>query len=1386
MLNRSLVLRAFIALTLTFSFLSPSASAAQPTLGGGADVTYVENADAVLAGAGLTVANGVSFDGKYIEFAIASQAATDILDLQKVGTASTVNGEVSVVGTQVYVGDGAAANPFASIDETKNGQNGQPLRINFQSAFGNSGFENATTGALAKDAGNSTVPSISTALAGWTIVGLGNQDHYINIGETSLAGFVSNDNDNVYPANAATQKDNNKPSSATFSAEITTAEKSEGSKSLRLYSTMQTLGTCDVVHGPAAVSDPFAASQNDVISFDWSAVNGGDDYDAYGYIVNTATGAQTEVIDSNGSTQAWTTKSTTIPATGNYRFVFINGTHDLSCGRAAGGSLYIDNIRVVGNKASDANVQAVARLLTYKSTSDNPAASRTVTFTAVPATGASSSLNFNINITPVNDPVTFADLSRSIFNTQPNQVFSDLTGTFAPTDPDNNSFTYTVTDGTSANGSTSKAGTYGTLTVNETSGAYTYDPNDAAINVISANQTDVFTITASDGVLSDPATLTINVYYESAAITAPATLTANQSATNALNGVSVSGLESGTDYLISLTLNNAPNGTSAKIDTLGTAELGYGYSAGAQNSFTQLTLIGTATEINSALATLKIVTGATVGTPTLTITATKSQAGLSFFDGRYYVARTGGAYVGVSWSDASAAAKASTYLGVSGYLVTITSQAEQDFVSSRIPNASNIWIGATDVASEGAWEWAADGGSPEAGKQFWQGAANGTRFTGDGLNYDNWCAGSEPNNAASSEHYAVTNWNNSPCWNDLPNSFGQVQGYVIEYGTGGSGFGFARSDSKSISINISGAPTNTSVAATNIAMLGATLNSTVVANGADATNRFCITTSSTLNNCAVTDSAVVTTLTPTSNATTTGFVSNSVSFTVSDLLPNTTYYYQSYSTNSIGGPIYGAVKSFTTLPAESPGKPLVSPGVLAITITIVPPQSGNPISYTVTANPGGATCNVNAGSTNCTINGLSSGTSYTFTAVANYQGASSAPSVPSDPISPFMPDPVQTDSVSTPQVNGNNVSANGNFSKPISNVSINGNTLDKNNWSQSPNSLNLNLNGFPPGIYKVTIFNGSVPPLTFTVEVTGKVEEPKKDPEPTPEIKPEPKPEPKPADLAPKVITPSEIPAGSSVVTIDGKVTTLSLKPNETATGLTLEADTWKLTLGAANTNNEPLKLDTENRVVVERELTAITVGTGFKPGTEVQLYIFSTPFYLGSAPVKADGTFEKTSKLPSTIELGEHVIQVNGISPNNEVRSANFEVVVVETKPVDPTPKEEEQAEEETVKTTVKSYVVGFGFDKKKLTNKQLAKLRKIDFTSATKVTVVGYAQPTDPKTDPALSRQRAKTVVKALQSLQPKLTISSSGMGGKRNPLCKSFKNKCAVITVTGAEKG
>jgi len=234
------------------------------------------------------------------------------------------------------------------------------------------------------------------------------------------------------------------------------------------------------------------------------------------------------------------------------------------------------------------------------------------------------------------------------------------------------------------------------------------------------------------------------------------------------SGFVISGFTSET-LLTSIGFVNPPAGVTFSLTTNTGLSFATGYNSWTNQ--TRLSFTGTQANINNALASLKVNTGATTGNVQISISTTINPAGY------YYNAINGHFYRPISttafYSAAKTAAAQQTFKGQTGYLVTITSQSEQDFIVANVPQ-NNIWFALSDVAQEGYWR--IDAG-PENGTliKTQNGQLNGN-IAGQ---YNNWCGG-EPNNAGG-EHYAVTKWGGGGCWNDLPNNFNCA--YIIEFGT---------------------------------------------------------------------------------------------------------------------------------------------------------------------------------------------------------------------------------------------------------------------------------------------------------------------------------------------------------------------------------------------------------------------------------------------------------------------------------------------------------------------------------------------------------------------------------------------------------------------------
>jgi len=247
----------------------------------------------------------------------------------------------------------------------------------------------------------------------------------------------------------------------------------------------------------------------------------------------------------------------------------------------------------------------------------------------------------------------------------------------------------------------------------------------------------------------------------------PKSFTINTAAQNA-SGFSLSGFNSTATLLCAIGLPTAPTGTTFYFTTTTGVTAATGYTMSGNK--TRLAFTGTQANINNVLASMKVNTSATAGTIQISVSATVNPTGYFYnpTNGHFYRPISTGA----NFANAITLSSQQTFKGQTGYLVTITSADEDNFIFNNVPQ-SNIWFAADDRVTEGRWVISA---GPEIGTLLRIG--NGGGINQQGV-YNNWAPG-EPNNWGGNEDAAVTKWNGSQ-WNDL--STANVNPYVVEFGT---------------------------------------------------------------------------------------------------------------------------------------------------------------------------------------------------------------------------------------------------------------------------------------------------------------------------------------------------------------------------------------------------------------------------------------------------------------------------------------------------------------------------------------------------------------------------------------------------------------------------
>ena len=336
------------------------------------DLYYTDGDGSVPFDATSKVSNASSFGGGYLDIEITQNAelSDDFTLIPGNGSSGTITVSSNVVS---YVDPIVGSIEIGEIDGTKNGQNGAALRINFYPDATIPGTSNILNGDFSGggtswnvyndrvDFGSTftvngrVIPTPSEAvMAQATIVNY-------NVASNDSSGRTPPSNDDAVLDTDRDPQINYSVSTGAGYLSLNTGnfwfENGHGS---------------GVLHGPATVSDPFAATQGDFLKLGYNAQGGGDWYHVASYLVGSD-GTITMALNEWGNrTNGWQDLSVEVPKTDTYQFVFVNGTWDMSGGKLAGASMLIDNIKAERPyNITDSTVQKLMTSTNYSSSSND-------------------------------------------------------------------------------------------------------------------------------------------------------------------------------------------------------------------------------------------------------------------------------------------------------------------------------------------------------------------------------------------------------------------------------------------------------------------------------------------------------------------------------------------------------------------------------------------------------------------------------------------------------------------------------------------------------------------------------------------------------------------------------------------------------------------------------------------------------------------------------------------------------------------------------------------------------------------------------------------------------------------------------------------------------
>jgi len=272
---------------------------------------------------------------------ISSNYVSDIY-LEESDSISKNNGEISIKNNMIFKGDGRKAIKLGNISENYNNDNGNELYI---------AFENN----LKKEDFNST-PLNSRTVAGWII-----KNETIMLGQDKAAGLATPDDADIPKGPLGVYRDAEEfLASGSLIAKIENRKDNPYDKFLLLESkNIISKEKYSLIRGPYIYKEePIYLSKGDEIEFEWRACSAEDIYTVYAYIVDVNNNHFQKLLDQTGSiydrSTDWQKEKIKVNKSGEYIVVFTAGSIDYSGGRAAGASLYLDNIAF--NKQNNMNI----------------------------------------------------------------------------------------------------------------------------------------------------------------------------------------------------------------------------------------------------------------------------------------------------------------------------------------------------------------------------------------------------------------------------------------------------------------------------------------------------------------------------------------------------------------------------------------------------------------------------------------------------------------------------------------------------------------------------------------------------------------------------------------------------------------------------------------------------------------------------------------------------------------------------------------------------------------------------------------------------------------------------------------------------------------------
>lgn len=143
------------------------------------------------------------------------------------------------------------------------------------------------------------------------------------------------------------------------------------------------------------------------------------------------------------------------------------------------------------------------------------------------------------------------------------------------------------------------------------------------------------------------------------------------------------------------------------------------------------------------------------------------------------------------------------------------------------------------------------------------------------------------------------------------------------------------------------------------------------------------------------------------------------------------------------------------------------------------------------------------------------------------------------------------------------------------------------------------------------------------------------------------------------ILEAAQTPPGDVLVSVGGEEVSVRVVPHADRRGIEISSDNWAVDVVSVAPDGEPVALEPDGTLAVTTGGVIDVTGRGFESIAQVRTYLLSGPVTLGSLMTDSVGSFEGSLPVSVTMAPGADALQINGFTPNREVRSITLGVNV-------------------------------------------------------------------------------------------------------------------------------